>query len=228
MQLQGMVMNEKESFKEYAQWWRELVAQVEPPLSEKEMTGIFVDTLKDPFFDRLVSSAASDFAHLITIGDRIEKGLREGKIQGAAVTPNAPKKYYGGFQKKKEGDANAISRGYKGKQQTSYDQFVVVVPIPYQQPTQQQHVYQQQPPQQRQQQNIIPQRQFKPRPPQRQLDSLPVPYNHIFSYLQKEGLLTLRELKPTTFPYPSRYDANAYYEFHMGALGHTLENCYAF
>lgn len=77
MQLQGMVMNEKESFKEYAQWWRELAAQVEPPLSEKEMTEIFVDTLKDPFFDRLVSSAASDFAHLVTIGDHIEKGLRD-------------------------------------------------------------------------------------------------------------------------------------------------------
>lgn len=52
MQLQGMAMNEKESFKEYAQRWRELAAQVEPPLSEKKMTGIFVDTLNDPFFDK--------------------------------------------------------------------------------------------------------------------------------------------------------------------------------
>lgn len=56
------------------------------------MTGIFVDTLKDPFFDRLVSCAASDFGHLVTIGDRIEKGLRDGKIQGAVGAPNAPKK----------------------------------------------------------------------------------------------------------------------------------------
>ncbi|XP_050919451.1 uncharacterized protein LOC127136996 [Lathyrus oleraceus] len=80
MQLQGMDMNEKESFKEYAQRWRKLAAQVEPPFSEKEMTGIFMDTLKDPFFDRLVSSAVFDFAHLVTIGDRIEKGLRDGKI----------------------------------------------------------------------------------------------------------------------------------------------------
>lgn len=97
MQLQEMVMNKKESFKEYAQRWRELVAQVEPPLSEKEMIGIFIDTLKDPFFDRLVSSAASYFAHLVTIGDRIEKGLRDGKIQGAVGALNASKKYYGGF-----------------------------------------------------------------------------------------------------------------------------------
>lgn len=135
MQLQGMVMNEKELFKEYAQWWREFVAQVEPPLSEKEIIGIFVDTLRDPFFNRLVNNAASNFAHLVTIGDRIEKGLRGGKIQGAVVTLSAPEKYSGGFKKKREDDTNVISRGYKGKQQTSYGKFVVVVLIPYQQPT---------------------------------------------------------------------------------------------
>lgn len=55
-----------------------------------------------------------------------------------------------------------------------------------------------------------------------------MPYSHIFLYLQKEGLLTLRELKPATFPYPPGYDANAHCEFNMGAPGHTLENCFAF
>jgi len=228
MQLQGMAMKESESFKEYAQRWRELAAQVEPPLSEKEMTGIFVDTLKDPFFDRLVSSAASDFAHLVTIGDRIEKGLRDGKIPGAVTSPSAPKKYSGGFPRKREGETNAISRNYKGKQQASYGQVAVVVPIPYQQPMQQQQMYQPQHQQHHHRQNTAPPRQFKPRPPRRQLDPLPVPYNQIFSYLHKEGLLTLRELKPVVFPYPSGYDANAHCEFHMGAPGHTLENCFAF
>ncbi|XP_050878831.1 uncharacterized protein LOC127082643 [Lathyrus oleraceus] len=133
------------------------------------MTGIFVDTLKDPFFDRLVSSATSDFTHVVTIGDCIEKGLRDGRIPGAVAAPSAPKKYSGGFQKKREGETNAISIGYKGKQQTSYGQVSAV-----------------------------------------------------------EGLLTLRELKPIVFPYPPGYDANAHCEFHMGAPGHTLENCFAF
>ncbi|XP_050897347.1 uncharacterized protein LOC127104190 [Lathyrus oleraceus] len=192
------------------------------------MTGIFVDTLKDPFFDRLVSSAASDFAHLVTIGDRIEKGLRDGKIPGAMAVPSTPKKYSGGFQKKIEGETNAISRGYKGKQHASYGQVVVVVPIPYQQPIQKQQVYQPQHQHNHHQQNTAPPRQFKPRPPRRQLDPLPVPYSQIFPYLQKEGLLTLRELKPVVFPYPPGYDANAYCEFHMGAPSHTLENCFAF
>ncbi|XP_050877529.1 uncharacterized protein LOC127081302 [Lathyrus oleraceus] len=168
------------------------------------MTGIFVDTLKDPFFDRLVSSSASDFAHLVTIGDRIEKRLRDGKIPGAVTTSSAPKKYSGGFPRKREGETNAIFRNYKRKQQASYGQVAAV------------------------QQNTAPPRQFKPRPPRRQLDPLPVPYSQIFPYLQKEGLLTLRELKPAVFPYPPGYDANAHCEFHMGAPGHTLENCFAF
>ncbi|XP_050889154.1 uncharacterized protein LOC127094357 [Lathyrus oleraceus] len=192
------------------------------------MTRIFVDTLKDPFFDRLVSSAASDFAHLVTIGDRIEKGLRDGKILGEVTTPSAPKKYSGGFPKKREGETNAISRNYKGKQQASYGQVATVVPIPYQQPMQQQQMYQPQHQQHHHQQNTAPPRQFKPRPPRRKLDPLPVPYSQIFPYLQKEGLLTLRELKPVVFPYPPGYDANAHCEFHMGAPGHTLENCFAF
>lgn len=55
-----------------------------------------------------------------------------------------------------------------------------------------------------------------------------MPYSQIFSYLQKEVLLTLRELRPTTFPYPSGYDANAHCEFHMSALRHTIENYYSF
>lgn len=101
------------------------------------MTGIFIDTLKDLFFDRLVRSAALDFGHLVTIGDQIEKGLKDGKIQGTVATPNAPKKYYGGFLKKKEVEANAISREYKGNQQISYNQVASSVPIPYQQPIKQ-------------------------------------------------------------------------------------------
>ncbi|XP_058755192.1 uncharacterized protein LOC131628376 [Vicia villosa] len=60
-QLQNMAQKEKESFKEYAQHWREFASQVEPPLSEKELTSLLeegirkgkvsvaVDSLKKPF-----------------------------------------------------------------------------------------------------------------------------------------------------------------------------------
>ena len=41
-QLRAMSQKDKETFKEYAQRWREVVAQIVPPLEEKEMTKIFL------------------------------------------------------------------------------------------------------------------------------------------------------------------------------------------
>jgi len=44
-QLQNMVKRESESFKEYAQHWRDLAVQVAPPMVEREMITMMVDTL---------------------------------------------------------------------------------------------------------------------------------------------------------------------------------------
>ncbi|WJX78112.1 hypothetical protein P8452_61366 [Trifolium repens] len=56
MQLQNLMKKDKETFKEYAQRWRELAAQVEPPLSEKELVGMFMDTLQAPFYEKMIGS----------------------------------------------------------------------------------------------------------------------------------------------------------------------------
>ena len=50
MHLQSMSKKDTETFKEYAQRWREVAAQVEPPLMEKEMVAMFIDTLQSPFY----------------------------------------------------------------------------------------------------------------------------------------------------------------------------------
>ena len=44
-QLQNMAQGPNESFKEYAQKWRELAARVQPPLREKELIDMFMGTL---------------------------------------------------------------------------------------------------------------------------------------------------------------------------------------
>ena len=44
-QLRAMSQKDKETFKEYVQRWREISAQVSPPMEEKEMTKIFLKTL---------------------------------------------------------------------------------------------------------------------------------------------------------------------------------------
>jgi len=51
MQLQSMAKKSFETFKKYAQRWRELATQVAPPLHEKEMIIMFVETLEAPFMN---------------------------------------------------------------------------------------------------------------------------------------------------------------------------------
>jgi len=75
-----MAKKDTKSFKEYAQWWRELVAQVEPPLLDKEMVAMFVNTLQSPFYKHVLGNVSSNFADIIIIGERIEIGLKSGKI----------------------------------------------------------------------------------------------------------------------------------------------------
>jgi hypothetical protein len=48
--LQAMEKN-KESIREYTQRWRETATQVNPPLLEKEMINLFVNTFKAPYFE---------------------------------------------------------------------------------------------------------------------------------------------------------------------------------
>ena len=44
-QLREMVQKDKDSFKEYVQRWREVAAQVIPPMEDKEMIKIFLKML---------------------------------------------------------------------------------------------------------------------------------------------------------------------------------------
>ncbi|KOM48109.1 hypothetical protein LR48_Vigan07g181300 [Vigna angularis] len=75
-----MGKKDNETFKEYAQRWRELVAQVEPPLFDREMVEMFVNTLQPPFYEHMVGNVSVNFADVIIIGERIEIGLKNGKI----------------------------------------------------------------------------------------------------------------------------------------------------
>jgi len=109
LQLQNMAKKDIESFKEYAQRWRELAAQVEPPLLDKEMVATFVNTLQSPFYEHVLGNVSSNFADIIIIGERIEVGLKSGKIAYgpfAAATSKKPGFHPG---KKKEVEAHTAS-----------------------------------------------------------------------------------------------------------------------
>ena len=79
-----MSMGSREGFKEYAQKWWDLAGRVQPPLNDREMVDMFMGILTGPFFNLLIGSSLSGFTEMILTGERIENGIKSGKIPMAA------------------------------------------------------------------------------------------------------------------------------------------------
>lgn len=84
-----MTKGANESFKEYAYKWRELAARVQPPMLEKEMIDMFMGTLQGAFYDRMVGTTTTGFSDLVMAGERIEAGLKLGKIQSSGSSSSS-------------------------------------------------------------------------------------------------------------------------------------------
>ncbi|KAI5409035.1 hypothetical protein KIW84_054740 [Lathyrus oleraceus] len=65
----------------------------------------------------------------------------------------------------------------------------------------------------------------RPRKPERHIDPLPMPYNQVFSYLIKSGLIVSKELNPVLRPYSPGFDANSRCDFYVGAQRHSTKDC---
>ncbi|KAL4367463.1 hypothetical protein GQ457_05G029270 [Hibiscus cannabinus] len=73
--LQVMEQRSNESFRQYAQRWRDVAAQVQPPLLESEVTPMFMETLPGPFYDHMLNHATKDFADMVLDGTSLEHCL---------------------------------------------------------------------------------------------------------------------------------------------------------
>ena len=58
-----------ESFRDYAQRWRTVATQVQPPLIETKVTMLFLNTLQEPYYDRLMPTAMGRFANMVKAGN---------------------------------------------------------------------------------------------------------------------------------------------------------------
>lgn len=131
-----------ESFKEYAQKWRELAARVQPPMLEREIVDMFMSTLQGPYYDRMLGSTSVGFSELVMAGERIEVGLKMGKIQPTSPrssSSGAVKKPFGGYVKNKEGETSVVYTQRGGgrpqyQQQRHHHVNVVAIPAPRLQP----------------------------------------------------------------------------------------------
>ncbi|XP_050883483.1 uncharacterized protein LOC127086729 [Lathyrus oleraceus] len=132
-QLQNLTQRSEESFKEYAQRWRELATRVQPTLLERQLVYIFMGNLQCPYLDRMVGSTSLGFSDLVLAGERIENMINMGKIQNSDSTSSASKKPFVPYGKKQEGETNATS--IIQTRNPTYPQVAAVAPV---QPSQQQ------------------------------------------------------------------------------------------
>ncbi|KAL4312735.1 hypothetical protein GQ457_01G014900 [Hibiscus cannabinus] len=212
--LQNIGKKDKESFREYAQRWRDVAAQVQPPLLEKETTTLFINSLESTpmYYARLVGSTTRDFADLVSAGKAIECAIKSGKLND----PEASKKIH---SKRRETEFNMV-----GSDRRSYTNYQpspqIIYPTTYSK-----HVAD--PSGQHTQSQGEP-KSLKASKEKQTFTSIPIPYKDLFANLLEERLISpifLTSLQP---PYPAWYDPSAHCEYHAGIPRHSIENCMAF
>ncbi|OMO50565.1 Retrotransposon gag protein [Corchorus capsularis] len=235
--LRNMERKPSETWKEYAQRWRDAASQVQSSIPEQELTSLFLQTLKPIFFEKLFH--LKRFAEVVVAGEMLESGLNSGKIDGGEAV--GFKKGQG--NKKKETEVNVASQeGYQPK--SSYGPYYPPLnychpyhyPINYYQPPS--NTYQYPYPSAN---NVTSGASFmskssivqpsalssslkaKERTP---IEPIPYTYTELLLQLLQQGLVTrIQYTKTWQPPYPKWYDVNAYCDFHSGAQGHSTENC---
>ncbi|XP_058756795.1 uncharacterized protein LOC131630014 [Vicia villosa] len=205
-----------------------------------QLQDMFMGTLRDPYLNRMVGCVASEFSALVVTGERIEHGLKTGKIQDVATTFE--------FQEQDDEETSTISEveeedhAYSPVQIPCY-QMAEVTPnqdAPQicaatisQPPIQfvQQKPYQSikyAPLQQNYQHNHRQQGRQRYRKPKRVFDMIPMPYSQLLSQLLELSLVETKQLDPVIPPYPVKFDPNIRCGYHAGAPGHSIEDCKPF
>lgn len=93
--------------------WRELEAQVQPPLIDKELVNMFMDTLQSSYSKIMVGIVSSSFVDPLKDGERIESGLKNGRIQDASNIQTTENESFSSSQEEEEDETNAVMEDVK-------------------------------------------------------------------------------------------------------------------
>ena len=74
-------------------------------MTDKELNKTFLNTLKAPYYDRMVRNSNTNFSDVVSVGEMIQSGVKLDKIEGMETKRSTPKK--------RKGETHAIS--YQGK-----------------------------------------------------------------------------------------------------------------
>lgn len=247
-QLQRMTKKPSESFREYAQRWRQTASQVQPALTEKENVTIFMSTLSSTYYDRLIGHAGASFANLVQTGERIEDGLKTGKIKDYQTLFEQSSHGIGGSMKKNFSAPRTEDSKQEvhtiGSHASQHEQSAVYpAPVyhisapssPYHAMYHHQPIYNPQRPcssnrphNQRQQNRQQGNPQRSSNKVVRDFTPLSEPLSEIYPKLLSSNLITRIQPKPSTSPSPKDHDQSVRCAYHMDAPGHDINSCWAF
>ena len=82
-----------------------MATQMQPPLIEIEVTMLFLGTLQEPYYDRLMHAATGSFANMVKDGNLVDHAIKNGKID-LGESSSEPKR--GNFPKKKKDETQSL------------------------------------------------------------------------------------------------------------------------
>ncbi|XP_040963143.1 uncharacterized protein [Gossypium hirsutum] len=200
--LQNMEKKPSESFRQYAQRWREIAMQVQPPLLEKETTMLFINTLKAPFITHMIGNTTKSFSDMVMAGEMIENAIRGGKIEVGETTKRL-------VPKKKENEVNSMSSYNRDHSRSITVNQPKVTARGQQGSTKQESSVRQN----------FEKLQFTP---------IPMSYKELYQSLFDSHVVSPYYIKLLQPPYPKWYNSNAQCDYYVGVSGHSIENCTAF
>jgi hypothetical protein len=206
-----MAQKDRESFKEYAQRWREIAAQISLPLEEKEMTKIFLNTLDSFYYERMIASPPSDFTDMVNMVMRLEEGVREGRLVKENGSSNIHTRKFGGSFSKKEQEVSMVAQGRPRGGNNHQHQIAAVIPA----------INSGYPPQQQ----APPHAGNQNRSQRPQFDPIPMTYAELLPTLIEKSLVHTRAPPPVPAKLPWWYKPDLSCVFHQGAPGHDVERC---
>ncbi|XP_038679910.1 uncharacterized protein LOC119981029 isoform X2 [Tripterygium wilfordii] len=107
--LQGTVMKEGESFRDWAHRWRDLASQMHPPLAEQDLVNAFIDALREPYTSKIAGGGHAGLGEMIRAGERIERCMQRGNISISVPMLEKPEYQKGGKMKKKENEVHTVN-----------------------------------------------------------------------------------------------------------------------
>ncbi|GKV08430.1 hypothetical protein SLEP1_g20058 [Rubroshorea leprosula] len=122
--LQKAKKKRSENFKEFAQRWSGLAARVQPPLTDHELSNLFIKSTKGPYREKLITCVNCTFAQLVVVGEQVEDGIKFGIIMDYQAMKSLLEQYQNdssgassskkvGQNQKKEDENGSISSIYK-------------------------------------------------------------------------------------------------------------------